>query len=39
MDLSWMCNVIRAKRAPRLPVVLSRAETAALLAPCRVARL
>lgn len=31
MDLPWMDNVVRAKRAPRLPVVLSRAETTALL--------
>ena len=30
-DLPWMENVVRAKRAPRLPVVLSRAETLALL--------
>ena len=31
LDLPWMDNVVRAKRAPRLPVVLSRAETSALL--------
>lgn len=31
LDLPWMENVVRAKRAPRLPVVLSRGETAALL--------
>jgi len=31
LDLPWMENVVRAKRAPRLPVVLSRAETMALL--------
>ncbi|GAA5003175.1 integron integrase [Lysobacter lycopersici] len=31
LDLPWMENVVRAKRAPRLPVVLSRAETLALL--------
>ena len=31
IDLPWMGNVVRAKRAPRLPVVLSRAETSALL--------
>ncbi|KAF1708306.1 integrase [Pseudoxanthomonas kalamensis DSM 18571] len=31
-DLPWMENVVRAKRSPRLPVVLSRAETRALLA-------
>lgn len=31
VDLPWMDNVVRAKRAPRLPVVLSRAETSALL--------
>lgn len=31
LDLPWMENIIRAKRAPRLPVVLSRAETMALL--------
>ena len=30
-ELPWMENVVRAKRAPRLPVVLSRAETTALL--------
>lgn len=30
-DLPWMEHVVRAKRAPRLPVVLSRAETLALL--------
>lgn len=30
-ELPWMDNVVRAKRAPRLPVVLSRAETMALL--------
>ncbi len=31
LDLPWMENVVRAKRAPRLPVVLSRAQTIALL--------
>lgn len=31
LDLPWMDNVVRAKRAPRLPIVLSRAETLALL--------
>ncbi len=31
LELPWMDNVVRAKRAPRLPVVLSRAETANLL--------
>ena len=31
IDLPWMENVVRAKRMPRLPVVLSPAETAALL--------
>ncbi|MFT4257624.1 MAG: integron integrase [Pseudoxanthomonas sp.] len=31
VELPWMENVVRAKRAPRLPVVLSRAETLALL--------
>lgn len=31
IDLPWMDNVVRAKRVPRLPVVLSRAETMALL--------
>ena len=31
LDLLWVENIIRAKRAPRLPVVLSRAETMALL--------
>jgi hypothetical protein len=31
LDLPWMENIVRAKRAPRLPVVLSRAETMALL--------
>jgi len=31
LDLPWMENVVRAKRVPRLPVVLSRAETLALL--------
>lgn len=31
IDLPWMDNVVRAKRAPRLPVVLSRGETPALL--------
>src|SRR5690606_21660811 len=31
LKLPWMENVVRAKRAPRLPVVLSRAETTALL--------
>lgn len=31
LDLPWMENVVRAKRAPRLPVVLSRAQTMALL--------
>ncbi len=31
IDLPWMDNVVRAKRAPRLPVVLSRGETLALL--------
>lgn len=31
LDLPWMENVVRAKRAPRLPVVLSRGETATLL--------
>ena len=30
-DLPWMENVVRAKRMPRLPVVLSRAEARALL--------
>ncbi len=30
-ELPWMENVVRAKRAARLPVVLSRAETMALL--------
>jgi integron integrase len=30
-DLPWMKNIVRAKRAPRLPVVLSRGETAVLL--------
>ena len=28
LDLPWMDNVVRAKRIPRLPVVLSRTETA-----------
>ncbi|MFT3756851.1 MAG: integron integrase [Pseudoxanthomonas sp.] len=31
VELPWMESVVRAKRAPRLPVVLSRAETLALL--------
>jgi integron integrase len=31
LDLPWMDNVVRAKRMPRLPVVLSRAETSTLL--------
>lgn len=31
LDLPWMENIVRAKQAPRLPVVLSRAETMALL--------
>ena len=31
LDLPWMANVVRAKRPPRLPVVLSRAETERLL--------
>lgn len=31
LELPWMQNVIRAKRAPRLPVVLSRGETSRLL--------
>ena len=31
LDLPWMDNVVRAKRMPRLPVVLSRTETSALL--------
>lgn len=31
VDLPWMENVVRAKREPRLPMVLSRAETMALL--------
>lgn len=31
IEFPWMENVIRAKRAPRLPVVLSRAETSHLL--------
>lgn len=30
-DLPWMENIARAKRMPRLPVVLSRAEVSALL--------
>ena len=30
-DLPWMQDIVRAKRAPRLPVVLSRAQTAVLL--------
>lgn len=30
-ELPWMENVVRAKRTPRLPVVLSKAETLALL--------
>lgn len=32
LDLPWMAEVVRAKRPPRLPVVLSRAETERLLA-------
>ena len=31
LELPWMENVVRAKRKPRLPVVLSRGETANLL--------
>jgi integron integrase len=31
LELPWMENVVRAKRSPRLPVVLSRGETANLL--------
>jgi integron integrase len=31
LELPWMENVVRAKRAPRLPVVLSLGETARLL--------
>lgn len=31
MDLPWMENVVRAKRIPRLPVVLSRSQTMVLL--------
>jgi integron integrase len=31
-DLPWMQDIVRAKLAPRLPVVLSRTQTAALLA-------
>ena len=31
LDLPWMADVVRAKRPPRLPVVLSRAETERLL--------
>lgn len=31
LELPWMENVVRTKRASRLPVVLSRAETLALL--------
>ncbi|MEL1265309.1 integron integrase [Pseudoxanthomonas putridarboris] len=31
LDLPWMENVVRAKRTPRLPVVLSRTETDRLL--------
>lgn len=31
LELPWMENVVRAKRMPRLPVVLSRGETANLL--------
>src|SRR5688572_29670612 len=31
LKLPWMEGVVRAKRAPRLPVVLSRGETACLL--------
>ena len=31
LDLPWMDNVVRAKRMPRLPVVLSRTETSTLL--------
>lgn len=31
LELPWMEGIVRAKRAPRLPVVLSRAQTAALL--------
>ena len=31
LQLPWMQDIVRAKRAPRLPVVLSRAQTAALL--------
>ena len=32
IDLPWMQNVVRAKRPQKLPVVLSKAETMALLA-------
>ncbi len=31
LDLPWMANVVRAKRPPRLPVVLSRGEVERLL--------
>ena len=31
LDLPWMENVVRAKRMPKLPVVLSRTETSTLL--------
>lgn len=31
LDLPWMENIVRAKRVPRLPVVLSRADTLAVL--------
>jgi integron integrase len=31
LELPWMEDIVRAKRAPRLPVVLSRAQTTALL--------
>lgn len=31
LDLPWMQDIVRAKRTPRLPVVLSRPQTATLL--------
>jgi integron integrase len=31
LDLPWMDSIVRAKRSPRLPVVLTQAEVAALL--------
>jgi integrase len=35
LELPWMEDIVRAKRAPRLPVVLSRAQTTALLSAMR----